>query len=68
MFALALTDAQLREVRQAALTVPYHLRASFLQQVAAELRGKDLGDGMVHKVAYQVARSITWNSGRSATG
>src|SRR5262249_17224248 len=27
---------------------------------------KDLGDGLVHCVAYQVARSITWDAGRTA--
>jgi len=30
---------------------------SFLTRVAAELRGKDLGDGLVHRVAYDVARA-----------
>jgi hypothetical protein len=36
--------------------------------VAAELRGKDLGDGLVHRVAYQVARSITWDAGTDGNG
>jgi hypothetical protein len=30
-----------------------------------ELRGKDLGDGLVHRIAYEVARSITWDSERT---
>ena len=38
---------------------------AFLERVAAELRRKDLGDGLVHRVAYQVARSITWDAGRT---
>jgi hypothetical protein len=63
-----LTDAQLREVRQAALMVPYDLRPTFLERLAAELRGKDLGDGLVHRVAYQVARAVTWESEQSAFG
>jgi hypothetical protein len=46
--------------------VPFDLRDAFLERVAAELRGKDLGDGLVHPVAYQVARSITWDAGWAA--
>jgi hypothetical protein len=30
------------------------------------LRGKDLGDGLVHRVAYGVAHTITWDAGRAA--
>jgi hypothetical protein len=48
--------------------VPYDLRGAFLERVAAELHGKDLGDGLVHRVAYEVARSITWDAGRTAGG
>lgn len=32
----------------------------------AELGSKDLGDGLIHWVAYWVARSITWDAGRTA--
>jgi hypothetical protein len=42
--------------------VPYDLRPAFLERVAAELRGKDLGDGLVHRRAYETARSITWDA------
>jgi len=42
------------------------VKQAFLERVAAELRGKDLGDGLVHRIAYEVARSITWNAGRMA--
>ena len=63
---VALTDAQLRELMQAAQLVALDLRNAFLQQVAARLRGKDLGDGLVHRVAYEVARSITWDAERAA--
>jgi len=47
---------------QAAGTVPLDLRDAFLARVAAELRGKDLGDGLVHRIAYEVAREISWNT------
>jgi len=63
-----LSDRQLYEVQQAALSVPYDLRGVFLERVAAELRGRDLGDGLVHRIAYEVARELTWNSDRAATG
>jgi hypothetical protein len=61
---IALTDRQMAEVRQAALTVPIDLRGLYLERLADQLRGKDLGDGLVHRVAYEVARSITWDAGR----
>jgi hypothetical protein len=61
-----LTDAQLREVRQAAQMVPYELRQTFLERLAIELRGKDLGDGLVHRIAFAVARAVTWDAERAA--
>jgi hypothetical protein len=63
---IALSDSQLRELMQAAQLVPLDLRNVFLERVAARLRGQDLGDGLVHRVAYEVARSITWDSERTA--
>jgi len=45
--------------------VPLDLRDAFLERVAVELRGKDLGDGLVHRVAYEVARAITWDAERT---
>ena len=51
---------------QAAGTVPLDLRDAFLARVAAELRGKDLGDGLVYRVAYEVARMIAWDAERTA--
>src|SRR5262249_8858441 len=68
MTPIRLTDRQLRELMQAAQMVPLDLRDVFLQRVAAELRGKDLGEGLVHRVAYDVARAITWDAGRVAVG
>jgi ribosomal protein L15 len=58
---IKLTDSQLHEVQQAAR------RQAFLEQLAAELRGKILGDGLVHRVAYEVAREITWGAERTIT-
>lgn len=66
MMPIRLSDAELRELMQVAAMVPFDLREIFLTHVAAELRDKDLGDGLVHRVAYQVARSIVWDTGRSA--
>jgi hypothetical protein len=54
----------LREIHQAAQMVPLDLRQLYLERVMLELRGKDLGDGLMHCIAYQVARSITWNAWR----
>jgi hypothetical protein len=51
MTPIALTDRQMHEVMDAAAIAPRDLRPAFLEQVAAELRGKDLGDGTVHKTA-----------------
>ena len=63
---IALSDSQLRELMQAAQLVPLDLRNVFLERVAARLRGKDLGDGLVHRVSYEEARAITWDSERTA--
>jgi hypothetical protein len=53
---------------QAAAMVPPDLRDVFLERVAIELQGKPLGDGLVHRVAYSVARAITWDAGRTTVG
>jgi hypothetical protein len=66
MTPLSLTDAQLCEVQQAAQMVPYDLLQAFLERRALELRGRDVGDGLVHRIAYEVAREITWGTGRTA--
>ena len=51
---IALSDSQLCELMQAAQLVPLDLRNVFLERVAARLRGKDLGDGLVRGVAIRV--------------
>ena len=66
MMPIRLTDSQLQEVLQAARIVPFDLRQAFLERVAVELQGKPLGDGLVHRVAYNVARAITWDVERTA--
>jgi len=55
---MPISDAELRELMQVAAMAPFDLREIFLTRVAAELRGEDLGDGLVHRVAYGVAREF----------
>ena len=66
MTLIRFTDAQLHELMQAARTVPPDLRDIFLGRVAVELQGKPLSDGLVHRVAYNAARAITWDAERTA--
>jgi len=66
MSPIKLTDRQMDELRQAAETIPWDLRANFLERVAARLHGQDLGDGLVHRVAFEVARLMIWETGRRA--
>jgi len=53
---------------QAASTIPFELRDGYLTRVAAKLRGQDLGDGTVYRVAYETAREMIWDAGRTAMG
>ena len=39
---------------------------SFSSGLADELQDEPLGDGLVHRVAYNVARAITWDAERTA--
>jgi hypothetical protein len=65
---IALNDSELAEIMQAARLVPFDLRQVYLERVAAELRGREvLGDGTVHRVAYEVARTIAWDAERAAS-
>jgi hypothetical protein len=64
---IALSDSELAEVQAAANGVPYHLRSAFLEQLAVALRGRTLGDGIVHRVAYEVAREVAWGAERVAS-
>jgi hypothetical protein len=51
---LALSDDQLTAIMQAAAPLPFHRRAAFLEEIAAQLRGREIGDGLVHRVIAQV--------------
>jgi hypothetical protein len=68
MTPIALTDRQLREVMDAANLVPWDLRDVYLQQVADQLRGRDLGDGTVYRVSHETARVIVRTARRTAFG
>jgi hypothetical protein len=68
MSPIALSDVQLHEVQQAAQMVPFDLRGAFLERLALELRGRDLGDGIVHRTAYRIARAIIWEAEQTAFG
>jgi hypothetical protein len=66
---IALSDAQMREIQNVALGVPYELRDRYLTEVAAMLRDKGpLGDGLVHRVCRAIANRIIWDAGRRAIG
>jgi hypothetical protein len=68
MTPIALSDRQLAEVQAAAATLPRDLRPRFLERLAGEVTGKDLGDGLVHRVARQVAKTIIWESEQPSVG
>jgi hypothetical protein len=51
---LALTDSQLRDVSDIARVLPPWRRGEFLEQLAARLRGQEIGDGNVHRTAVLV--------------
>jgi hypothetical protein len=55
---LALTDQQLDLVRTAAHQLPRSLRSAFLQRLAAQLGGREFGDGQLHRVAHAIVREL----------
>jgi hypothetical protein len=59
-----LTDAQLQEVLQAARMVPVDLRQTYLERLAIELRGREVGDGLIYRLAHDIARRISWDAER----
>jgi hypothetical protein len=63
---IALTDAELHELMQAAQLVPLDLRDVFLERVAAKLKGKTIGAGLMHRIAHETARTISWDAELSA--
>jgi hypothetical protein len=50
---LALTDEQLAAIRRYAEPIHPHDRSAYLQRVAVLLRDRELGDGIVARVAQQ---------------
>ena len=56
MSPLALSDDQLTAIRAAA-PLPFNRRAAFLEEIAAQLRGREIDDGLVHRVIAQVQRT-----------
>jgi hypothetical protein len=68
MTLIALTDSELRELRQIAETIPWELRPDFLERVAAKLRGQEIGSGVIYRVAHEIARAIIYETGRRAIG
>ena len=53
---LRLTDDQLAAVLRAAEPLAIGDRGAFLQDVAAALRGQELGDGTIHRAVAQAQR------------
>jgi hypothetical protein len=55
---IRLSDSELDAVMAAARPLPVDRRDAFLQAVAAELRGREIGPGVVYRVAAQVQREF----------
>ena len=53
---LALTDAELDQIMRYAGPLHPRVRRAFIEHVANRLRGKTLGDGLVHRVCAEVLR------------
>jgi hypothetical protein len=58
MKPIALTDAQLDVVLAAAQPLAVDRRDAFLQEVAAQLEGREVGDGLVHRAVAEVQRKF----------
>ena len=54
---LKLSDAELDAVLVAARPIPVERRDGFLQDVAALLRGREVGPGSVHRAIEQAQRA-----------
>jgi hypothetical protein len=55
---LRLTDDQIDIVRRLAEPLQYGDRGAYLLRVAELLRGRDLGDGIVHRAAEQAQKEF----------
>jgi hypothetical protein len=58
MSPLSLTDDQMDIVTRLAEPLMYSDRAAYLLRVAQLLRGRDLGDGIVHRAAEQAQKEF----------
>jgi hypothetical protein len=56
--ALALTTSQLETLRTAAAPLPRSLRSAFLQKLAAQLDGREFGDGELHRLVHGLVREL----------
>jgi hypothetical protein len=57
-FMLALTDEQVKLVQTAAAPLPYRCRDAFLQKLATQIDGRDIGDGELHRIAHAIAQEL----------
>jgi hypothetical protein len=53
---LALTDEQVDTLTRIATPLAPHQRQSFLEDVARELTGREVGPGLLHRVAVECQR------------
>jgi hypothetical protein len=53
---IRLTDSELDAVMAACRPLPVERRDDFLKAVAAELDGRELGPGLVHRICGEVQR------------
>jgi len=53
---LALTDAELNQIMRYAGPLHPRLRRAFVERVAYELRGRVIGDGLVHRACAKVLK------------
>jgi hypothetical protein len=56
MLPIRLTDDELDAVMAAARPISVDRRDAFLRAVAAELRGREVGPGLVHRICAEVQR------------
>jgi hypothetical protein len=56
---LAFTDEQLVTIQTIAAPLPLQLRSAFLEALANELDGRDVGDGELHRIALDARRLVT---------
>jgi hypothetical protein len=55
---IRLSDVELDAVMAAARPLPVERRDAFLQAVAAELRGREVGPGIVHRICAETQRAF----------